>query len=122
MPTPLLSQEILSRVDALAAKLGVTAQYLWGVLIRQAKFEAVSIFLAIGACCLVTLLVFLKYREVAAREDSPCLDDHPALSFATTGIALMDVFIVALSIRLLPTLLFNPEYYALEKVLKALGK
>ena len=50
---------LLQRLDALAAKLGVTAQYIYGVYVAQARVEAVRDTLC--AVCWLVLSVLLGY-------------------------------------------------------------
>lgn len=37
-----MTDEVLKRIDALAAKLGVTADHIWSVLMRQARIEGIE--------------------------------------------------------------------------------
>lgn len=51
-------QGILSRIDALAAKLGTTAANVWNIYIAQAKVEAVRDSVIGGILVLLSLLLF----------------------------------------------------------------
>lgn len=45
---PDLQKELFSRLDAFAAKLGVGAAHMWGVLTKQAYIEGISDFIWMG--------------------------------------------------------------------------
>ena len=68
-----MNQEILDRIDALAAKLGVTSDALWAILVRQARVEAcVDIVAMMLFMCLVIVgwvLYAKKSRAGWERED-----------------------------------------------------
>ena len=54
-----MSDEILKRVDALAAKLGVVSEKLWGVLVKQAYVDgAIDVIIGMG----MGLAAWLMYR------------------------------------------------------------
>jgi len=48
-----MGQEILQRIDVLAAKLGIAAEYLWDVLVRQQVLVNGWVTLACGIVALV---------------------------------------------------------------------
>lgn len=63
-----IDPELLKRLDAIAAKLGVTAQYLWSVLIRQGHIDGImqvstgGILIALAAS-----LAFVSWRSTVKR-------------------------------------------------------
>ncbi len=111
-----MNGEILKRLDALAAKLGVTADHLWGVLIRQARIEAYE-WIAWGALwlalsCLTWYLTIKLYKD----------DDKDGELLITMGIASLTTTVVGLiCMSGTPGLLLNPEYWALKQVAAMLG-
>ena len=60
-----LQQEILTRIDRLAEKLGVTAEYLWPHLVRHSFAEGISVI--VGASVLIVISIVLWWW--ALRED-----------------------------------------------------
>ena len=54
---------ILQRIDALAAKIGTTAQHIWDVYVAQARVEAIRDTLFVVLFLIVSsLLAYLSYR------------------------------------------------------------
>lgn len=107
-------------LEALAAELGVTVEYLWAVLLKQAPISA-AIDLAfvcfIVACCVA---VFRCRKRII-----DACDDNAGLAFLSTGgivvlgiLAIGSAFVAA---NLLTPLL-HPEYWALKEVLSAVRK
>lgn len=113
-------QELLKRLDAVAAGIGATGKYLWEVLIRQA--------IALGIRDLVFgvlfAVMFCKAVSMASRTWDKDLDnDGNMFQFIASVIVLSGSFLAALGFLSDATLeLINPAYYALEKVLQTFGK
>ena len=65
-----LSPEVLAKLDALAQKLGVTAQYLWAILVRQARIEAIQEIICLMISCAVVCVAALWLRSICKRVKS----------------------------------------------------
>ena len=116
--------EVYQRLDALAAKLGTTVQYLWSVVLRQARVEiiqdlclAIVFFLAIGLLSYV-LKKLVKY----IKDDAAGWNDE--WSFIAAGLCIFGIvgsfaWLVIMLYSVITPLL-NPEYWALQQVLNAL--
>jgi hypothetical protein len=129
--TPELQKELLSRLDALAAKLGTTSDHLWAILIRQAKIVAIEdalwILMAIAFSVLLGKAALWVTRTEKANEKqewnqrSPIAWDYgPVIFFSgIAGVACLILDVLAfVSLFELPTLLLNPEYWALTQILQ----
>jgi hypothetical protein len=113
-----LTQEILSRLDTLAAKLGTTVEYLWPALVREQY--------AIGLAYLCTIGVFLAATGVCwafvLRGKQPFFLHGDPTPRVPLSIAACILSLVALAIvgALLPPALgqvIAPEAAALRSVL-----
>jgi len=120
-----LSPEILQRLDALAAKLGVTSQYIFGVLVRQAKFEAIENIMAALASSAVSAVCFIVVYRIVKYVRSPKYshdEEWPFFcSFFSSLVGAVTFGIAASFLISIVSLLGNPEYWALERILTALG-
>ena len=111
-----MKEEILKRLDILAAKFSTTADHLWGVLIKQARVEAIS-----DALLLCAVLVGVWYTIKWGRWIvTKCEDEIVWIPFGLVSIVLIVIGIVCLTS--IPTELLNPEYFALKRVLEAAGR
>jgi len=122
-----LTPEILSRLDALAAKLGVTVQFIWSVLLQQAKVVAITdltaaVFTGTVACiCCYKLYTLIKEE---AEKDARLLSGWQgaagarAMIFSLGLIAGLIAFFTALPAAITP--LFNPQYWALSQILNVI--
>lgn len=103
-----MNQELLDRLDALAATLGVTISHLWGVLCRQAY---VDFFVALGFL-VFALVVMIGAMVWAARSEGDQNDIAVGVGVAAligAGIALMGVaYTIGGAL--------NPEYFAFQEV------
>ena len=104
-------------IEQLAAKLGTTAEHLWGVLCRQAPISAV-----VGLACDAALLclVVLAWRKLS-RVDVENWDNDLEKGALYGVLAIATAIAVAYALNALPIEiagLLNPEYWALKQVLK----
>jgi zinc transporter ZupT len=108
-----VNEEILKRLDALAAKLGVTAQYLWGVLIRQAVVEGAldaGLFVA-GAA--VAFWCFQRAKELIKDEEDDTAVFPIAIGFVVSVVACGFLYSSICELA-------NPGYFALDKIMKVI--
>ena len=107
-----MQEELLKRLDLLATKLGVAVEHLWAVLVRQGTVEGViGAFAAIlgGVICLVSF----KNLRAAYQE----YEDGTVVGWAF--LAFMSLIAFAIGVDQ-AKYLFNPEYFALQEVLRLL--
>ena len=109
-------------LDKLAAKLGVTAQYLWGVLLKQAPIAAVLDILQdiiiIGWVC-----ILVKLTRWAWKKTEKGWDEAPTalgLTVAWVFTAVM-ICVVFFSFTGTITAIVNPEYWALDRLLSSMS-
>ena len=113
--------ELLQRLDALSVKLGVGAEHMWEVLMKQVYVE-VGMWLLFGLSIAFCSFCLWKVQERMKREDD-CFDlcEVPQLCIPwilLSGCAL--AFVIAAFVEIVPRLL-NPEYFALKAILHAIG-
>lgn len=116
--------QIMERLDLLAAKLGVTAEHMWGVLVKQAVVEGTYgvVGIALGvACCLVGLWTLSKSTNKVSLERADRDESFVAfMSYALTPLvaAVLVLFgCVSVYVGIASTqYFFNPEYFALREI------
>ena len=117
-----LTKEFLTRLDALADKLGTTADYLWIVLVKQAQIEAIeSIFILISGIGTTYFTMKLWWWlvpriEAAEHEDGGWIFLGVISSIVSIVLIISSMF----SVFSIPTKLLNPEYWALQEIMKVL--
>jgi hypothetical protein len=116
-----LVSEMMTRIDVLANKLGVAAEHLWEVMIRQALItgfiEFITFILLTFGLAMFLKLLFKKrlYKHIE-------IEPTPA------GIGVVTMIIVAVIIFIIVatlfcdldntiTKIFNPEYWAYQSFL-----
>jgi hypothetical protein len=120
-----MSEEVEKQLAALCAKIGVTADHLWAVLVRQAYIEAISSLCTLVVCLVLAaiavygfLLVQRKYRSVSPEELRLSMWPPPEyIRWFILGIVLFFLLLVASNnFYWLISDLFNPEYFALRQL------
>jgi hypothetical protein len=119
-----MMKQILSRLDVLAAKLGVAAQYLWIVLLHQAYVTAYMdvAWAVVGALIVVVAMISARraWRYCQAGKDP--YGDMPIEGslcvIVSLGACVVGVLICLLCASEAATILLNPPYWALRELLK----
>lgn len=122
-----MTQEIMVRIDALAAKLGVTSEYVWGVLVKQAHVEAYSLTLIAAVLGLLACMAGFAFRHSLKKLMAPnvAYADEEIYGPICVVTAIASVGLTAASLVNVYdaiTPLLNPEYWALQQVLEVLKK
>lgn len=123
-----MDDKTLQALTALANKLGTTAEYLWGVLLRQAPITGV-INLAVMAAWVAMAVLLLRWVRSKTRVPPKTEDerypraewDSDGAFFAWAGsiaFAALVAVIVGLELSGAIAALVNPEYWALRQILK----
>jgi len=118
-----MDQKTLEALQALAAKLGTTAEYLWTVLVRQARLSLIADLILIGCLTVALAAIFRQMRLLRARfTEMMQRNQDPMIEyFAAFGLWLLIVACVGIGLSLIPDLMtkiFNPEYWALQQILE----
>ena len=112
-----MNEATIKMVEELAAKLGTTTEMLWGVLIKQAPIEGWSRILGIiifGIIFAVTAKLISKRTET----DEYCDTPNWCLWLFWSVLFLFFIVAIALSISGIVASFINPEYWALQKILR----
>ena len=108
-------------VEELAAKLGTTAEHLWGVLVRQAPISSLCDVLAIAAWFAGLVWAFrLVTRKTTENENGDAEWGYEGVFWAWTvwGVtAGILVLVAGCSFATIVSGFLNPEYWALKQVL-----
>ena len=123
-----MDDKTLQALTTLAAKLGTTAEYLWGVLLRQAPITG-AINLALMAAWVATAVFLI--RLVRRKTTTPAKTDedrYPSAEWSgegadfawagAVGFALLTALIVGCALSGVVGALLNPEYWALKQILR----
>lgn len=109
-----MNPEIIKVIETLAAKLGTTAEYLWGVLIKQAPISGMCDILGF---VIVGSILFCLY--ILVRKTEYADSDAEITSWGGLGIASLIVLIALLTtLTDIISCFANPEYWALKQIIK----
>jgi hypothetical protein len=117
-----MSDELHKELAALAAKLGVSVEHLWGVLVRQAYIDGLSSLVTVFGCAVAGLGVLWfffhrrrKYRLSAEPKERFFLSTNEPLEYMVMGTILFVLVMVASNnFYWVISDFFNPEFYALR--------
>lgn len=121
-----MNQETNQLLQELAKKLGTTVEYLWGVLLKQASISATTQLIETFVLIVVVYLTFRLHRKFSKErevrgyttndyEEYDLLIILPMLFFSIVLAILIVVY--ACSFDNIINGFFNPEYWALNKLL-----
>ena len=113
----------MTKLEAVASKIGVGAEYMFGVYVKQANVEIVEFTISfIIATVFVSFCMFTLAK--ALKNDGFTDENFPtfySLSFIIT--AFINIFLlinVLVEFGNVITCIFNPEFYALDKLFKSI--
>lgn len=115
-------QIVIDKLGALATKLGVSAEYMFGLYVKQAH---ISVFTTSAGLCLSFLILcglgYWLFRRRNVMFDAK--HDGEAIPFVVIGVISVIVFIIAIieCPSKIVTCLYNPEYWALNKILNIIN-
>jgi hypothetical protein len=115
-----MDDKTLQALTTLANKLGTTAEYLWGVLLRQAPLSG-AIDLALVAAWAAACFWMVRFVRAKTAGDDPVWMDEAGRALAWAGVwfACLGVALIGGSVLTdAVTALANPEYWALRQILK----
>lgn len=124
-----MDDKTLQALTALAAKLGTTTEYLWGVLLKQAPITGV-VDLLVCAAWIAGVVAWAKFvkRKTAkpARTENARYQSAEWSDEFGAGLAWMSVVVavgltaltVGCELSTIVAALANPEYWALKQILK----
>jgi|ERR1700679_3676465 len=109
-----MNEELLKRLDLLAAKLNTTGEALWGSLIKQARIDAIQDS-AITLGLLAASWALYRYVCWSAKDDADPGHIVFAVSMSIVTIILLIIYGTPIATEWL-----NPQYYAFDKILHLL--
>jgi len=118
-----MKEEILKRLDALADKLGTSAQFLFNLYVKQAHVQVVNtltygvftLILGVAACYLLHKGISIQTNdELNWREQNKGI--APTIVGAILGVVAI-CFLIAFIDGNLYTALMNPQYWAFKEIL-----
>lgn len=110
-----MNTETNKLIETLAAKLGTTTEYLWGVLLRQAPIDATICLLANVVIIIMGVVLYKVHQHFKDKETSDAFEflfPIVCLVFASCAIVLPIV-----TISNIINGYFNPEFWALDYII-----
>jgi len=111
-------EELTGVLEQLAVKLGTTTEYLWSVLISQAKISAITDLIYIVLNIIIGIMLYKLHINLSKRD---LYDEYeePLIAVMVIGALVWCVIFLInfFSIGGIINGFFNPEYWALQKVL-----
>ncbi|PRO41458.1 hypothetical protein [Bacillus sp. LLTC93] len=115
----------MAYIDKLAAKLGVAAEHVYGVLVKQAVVNGVLSTLMMIAGIIVAVLLTKSFAK-KSREHQKHIGEYDLNPYliiqCCTGLALAVLCIAGLvNGSDMVGKIINPEYYAIKEILDTIG-
>lgn len=123
-------QKVTEYIDAMAVKLGVAAEHVYEILVRQQYVEGITVLIGCLLFVVVSLFIARKTTELTSvkREErkgkyvSEISEDLALVAYVLSWT----VFFIALlvSVFAVPDCIaqfINPEYYAIKEILDTIG-
>lgn len=114
-----MNEQAFKQLETLASKLGTTVEYLWGILVKQGRYEGAGIIVACFVVALVLGVLFPLAKKCYLKARRKNMYTALYLSFFTVYVFLCMIAAIAIPVGLYEayTALVNPEYWALMKII-----
>jgi len=123
-----MDEKFQQLIEALVAKLGTTAEHLWGVLVRQAPISgAVDLVLCVVIAAVTVWWVALVKRKTTCPPETET-NRYPEAEWRDEGAFLVWLVTVIFGVLALISVIgsaqgivaafANPEYWALKQLVK----
>jgi ABC-type uncharacterized transport system permease subunit len=116
-----VKQELFKRLDIIGERLGVAANHLWAVLVRQGFATGIADAIVAVATLILALVAMKLARKWFGKAETETKLDFlfgcSIVAWIVAGILLIVCFTYTYDAALE---LVNPEYYALKTILEAL--
>ena len=113
-------EKLTNLLEQLSEKLGTTTEYLWGVLINQAKVEIIT-FLVMLSILILTSIFYARYIKWLFDEETDHTGDSEIThSIIVTTLGVFNLVYFIFIVTLIPkfvSAIFNPEYWAINEIL-----
>jgi hypothetical protein len=111
-----MNEETTKLLENLANKLGTTSEYLWSVLLKQAPIDATISLFQTAVIFFIGYLLYKK-RSIVNSE----YDERLPIFVAVAIVWSIVSFITIMCIGDIINGYFNPEYWALQRVMDMIG-
>jgi hypothetical protein len=117
-----VANQIFQRLDALAAKLGVTAQFIFGIYVQQARVEALrDTLLGLFLFALGLAFGYIGVRLIRFGQKENNYDGWPFLCGGLSYIPCLVAMVFAiLAIYYAIGEWMNPQFWALDALFRAM--
>jgi len=121
-----MNEQTTKLIEGLALKLGTTTEYLWGVLIRQAFVSSIIDCVFYVMYFIFMYCMFKGYKYMTGKEsEGSCYTRFENMEEGQEGLVaflvlISGAFTIAFLLNVSLTIagFINPEYWALDKILK----
>ncbi|MGN9867353.1 hypothetical protein [Bacillus swezeyi] len=112
-------------IDKLAAKLGVAAEHVYGVLVKQqivngviGVVSTIVILALLGIALLKLIRKGIEHQKTLSSFDtSPYMIVAVLVGIALALVVIVSFFVIPIGINQI----INPEYYAIKEILDTIG-
>lgn len=126
-----MNEQTSKLIEQLAQKLGTTTEYLWSILLKQAFINSSIMLFQFLLIAIFGIVLFKIHRHLSIRKDWDSDgynetgyrhygDFSELIMFLIFVVFLIFVIIAFCSIDNLLNGFFNPEYWALNKILETI--
>lgn len=119
-----MNDEAIKLLESIASKLGTTTEYLWNVLLSEAKYDAIVSIIQLTIMTVFiyfTIKLHIKFCKEIDDKNSIYYDNEYTVGLPMIFAAIISaifIFIILMGLPELISSIFNPEYWALKRILR----
>lgn len=114
-----LTQDIMAKLDAIGAKLGVAAEALWGILVNQNVYEGTVFMIIMGFFwVLAAILLYVGLKRADFNEKT--FNRYATMTIIGIVIGVITFITTVFMISGATTQILNPQYHAFREITRLL--
>ena len=123
-----MNEQTLKLIEQLAQKLGTTSEYLWSILLKQAPIEATTLLCQTVFVVIYGIFIWETHKYLSEKVNNGKYIETRYEEYEEKAVLPMAVAVFIFMICFIACFFcfgniingyFNPEYWALEKILNA---
>lgn len=121
-----MNEQTTKLIEQLANQLGTTSEYLWSVLLKQASITATTTLIQTIIVLLIGFVLYGLHKKFSKKtiNTRSSYEEHDFLGFTMVVVTIIYGLFLICCFLYIPEIIygyFNPEYWALNRILEILN-
>lgn len=113
-----MEDKIINVINVLSEKLGVATNYIYPLLIKQARIDAITGIFYNLLSIIMLVVAFIMFKSLIKFENERNAETNSAIGATAILLAIIGIIVLIFNFQSTLNALFNPEWYAINNILQ----